>query len=67
VLNISPGVSVDYNLGPALALRLTPNALFTDYGSSTLTSNGTVQNNGSSFQRNLGVNIGIVYRLGHQH
>lgn len=53
VLNVSAGASVDYNLGPGLALRLTPNALFTDYN--------------SSFQRNLGFNIGILYRFGRQH
>jgi hypothetical protein len=53
VLNVSAGASVDYNLGPALALRLTPNALFTNYG--------------STFQRNLGFNVGVLYRFGHQH
>lgn len=52
VLNVDPGVSVDYNLGPALAIRLTPNALFTHY-------NG-------DFQRNLGWNIGVLYRFGRQ-
>ena len=67
VLDVSPAVSVDYNLGPALAIRLTPNALFTDYGSSVLTSTGATQNTGRSFQRNLGFNIGILYRFGRQH
>lgn len=67
VLNVSPGVSVDYNLGPALAIRLTPNALFTDYSSSSLNGNGALQSNGSTFARNLGFNIGVLYRLGRQH
>ena len=53
VLNVSAGVSVDYNLSPALALHLAPNALFTDYG--------------STFQHNLGFNIGVLYRFGRQH
>ncbi len=66
-LAVSPAVSVDYNVGPALAIRLTPNALFTDWGSSVLTSNGSLQSSGSSFQRNLGFNVGILYRFGRQH
>jgi hypothetical protein len=53
VLDVSPGVSLDYNLSPALAIRLTPNALFTRY-------NG-------DFQHNLGANIGVLYRFGRQH
>jgi len=61
VLNISPGVSVDYNLGPALAIRLTPNALFTSYDSSVPGASN------SSFQRNLGFNVGVLYRFGRQH
>ncbi len=52
VLHVSPGVSVDYNLGPGLAIRLTPNALLTNYN--------------SSFQRNLGFNVGVLYRFGRQ-
>lgn len=50
VLNVSAGASVDYNLGPALALRLTPNVLVTNFG--------------STFQENLGFNLGVVYRFG---
>jgi hypothetical protein len=50
VLNFDGGASVDYNLGPALAIRLTANELITNYG--------------SSFQKNLGGNLGIVYRFG---
>jgi hypothetical protein len=61
VFDISPGVSVDYNLGPGLAIRLTPNALFTDYGSSV------PGHTGSSFQRNLGFNVGVLYRFGRRH
>jgi hypothetical protein len=52
VVNVSVGASVDYNLGPALAIRLTPNYLMTDYG--------------SELQHNLGFNAGIVYRFGRQ-
>ena len=48
--NLSVGVSVDYNLGPALALRLTPNYLLSLYGSDT--------------QNNLGFNVDVVYRFG---
>ncbi|HEX5234211.1 MAG TPA: hypothetical protein VFW25_02665 [Silvibacterium sp.] len=51
-LNLTAGVSVDYNLGPALALRLTPNYLMSRYGGET--------------QNNLGFNAGIVYRFGRQ-
>lgn len=53
VVNVSAGASVEYNLSPGLAVRLTPNALFTNYG--------------SSFQHNLGFQMGVVYRLGRQH
>jgi hypothetical protein len=52
VVNVSMGASVDYNLGPGLAIRLTPNYLMTDYG--------------SELQHNLGFNAGIVYRFGRQ-
>jgi hypothetical protein len=51
-VNVSVGASLDYNLGPALAIRLTPNYLMTDYG--------------SELQHNLGFNAGIVYRFGRQ-
>jgi hypothetical protein len=50
VVNVSVGTSVDYNLGPGLAVRLTPNYLLTDYG--------------STLQHNLGWNVGVVYRFG---
>jgi hypothetical protein len=51
-VNVSVGASVDYNLGPGLAIRLTPNYLMTDYG--------------SQLQHNLGFNVGVVYRFGRQ-
>jgi len=51
-LNLTAGASVDYNLGPALALRLTPSYLMTRYGSST--------------QNNLGFTAGVVWRWGRQ-
>jgi hypothetical protein len=50
--NVSVGVPIDYNLGPGLAVRLTPNYLLTDYG--------------STLEHNLGFNAGIVYRFGRQ-
>jgi hypothetical protein len=50
VLNVSAGASVDYNLSPGLAFRLTPNYLITNYG--------------STFQYNPGWNLGVVYRFG---
>jgi hypothetical protein len=49
-LNVDIGASVDYNLSPGLAIRLTPNYLFSNYG-------GDVQNN-KAWQ------IDLVYRLG---
>lgn len=50
VLNFSGGAAADYNLGPALAIRFSANELVTNYG--------------SSFQENLGGNLGVVYRFG---
>jgi hypothetical protein len=50
VLNFNGGVSADWNISPALAVRFTANELVTNYG--------------SSFQENLGGNMGIVYRFG---
>jgi hypothetical protein len=51
-LNVTAGASLDYNLGPGLAVRLTPNYLFSRYGSDT--------------QNNVGFNAGVVYRFGRQ-
>lgn len=51
-LNATAGVPLDYNLSPALAIRLTPVYLLSRYGSDT--------------QNNLGFNAGIVYRFGRQ-
>jgi hypothetical protein len=50
VLNFLGGVSADFNLSPSVAFRFTANELITNYG--------------SSFQENLGGNLGIVYRFG---
>jgi hypothetical protein len=47
------GVPIDYNLGPALAVRIMPDYLFTTFGSSTQV-------------KNIGFNIGLVYRFGRQ-
>lgn len=52
-LNASPGVAVDYNLGPGLAVRLSSVYLVSRYGGDT--------------QNNLGFNMGFVYRFGRQH
>ncbi|HVW76701.1 MAG TPA: hypothetical protein VHB45_03750 [Alloacidobacterium sp.] len=51
-LNLSASASVDYNLSPGLALRLTPSYLMTRYSSST--------------QNNLGWEGSVVYRWGRQ-
>jgi hypothetical protein len=48
--NMSLGVPLDYNLGPGLAIRLTPLYFLTTYGSEA--------------QNNLGFNVGVVYRFG---
>ncbi len=57
------GVNFDYNFYPNLAFRVTPTYVGTTFdGSSyqgTQTVHGTVQNN-------VGLNLGIVYRLGRQ-
>jgi hypothetical protein len=50
VFNASIGASLDYNLGPGLAIRLTPNYLITNYG--------------STMEYNPGGNLGVVYRFG---
>ena len=47
------GVPIDYNLGPGLAVRITPDYWFTTFGSSTQV-------------KNIGFNIGLVYRFGRQ-
>jgi hypothetical protein len=52
VFNVSAGVPIDYNLGPGLAIRVTPTYLLTDYG--------------SELQHNKGFTMGIVYRFGRQ-
>lgn len=52
VFNLSIGAPIDYNLGPTLAVRLTPNYLMSDYG--------------SQIQNNLGFNAGVVWRFGRQ-
>ena len=49
-LAVSVGAAVDYNLSPALALRLMPDYLLTNYG--------------SDIQHNLGFTAGVVYRWG---
>jgi hypothetical protein len=52
VFNVSAGAVLDYNLSPTLAVRLMPNYLLTDYG--------------STLQHNLGFTSSLVYRWGRQ-
>ena len=62
--------NVDYNLDPALAIRISPTYVLTDFTYApqvTVLSDsgtGTVPTYNSSIQNNLGFNIGIVYRFG---
>ena len=51
--NMTPGAAVDYNLSPALAIRLSSTYLLSTYG--------------SDIQNNLGFNIDVVYRFGRQN
>ena len=51
-LAFSVGAPVDYNLSPALAIRLMPNYLLTNFG--------------GDLQHNLGFTVGVVYRWGRQ-
>jgi hypothetical protein len=46
-------VPIDYNLGPALAVRISPGYWLSTFGSTTQI-------------KNLGFNIGMVYRFGRQ-
>ncbi len=50
----SGGVSLDYNLAPNWALRVTPTWVGTTFIGPT----------GSSLQNNIGVNVGVLYRFG---
>jgi hypothetical protein len=52
-LSAAVGVPVDYNLGPALAVRLQPGYWFTTFSNTPQV-------------KNLGFNVGIVYRFGRQ-
>jgi hypothetical protein len=52
----SLGVSADYNIYPNVAVRFTPTWVGTNF----------VGPNGSTIQNNLGFNLGILYRFGHQ-
>jgi hypothetical protein len=52
-LSVAAGVPVDYNLSPALAIRLQPGYWLSTFGSTTQI-------------KNLGFNIGLVYRFGRQ-
>jgi hypothetical protein len=52
-LVLDAGAPIDYNLGPGLAIRITPNYLFTTY-------NSTIQT------KNLAFTYGLVFRFGRQ-
>jgi hypothetical protein len=52
----SVGVSADYNIYPNLAVRFTPTWVGTNF----------VGPNGSKIQDNIGFNLGVIYRFGHQ-
>jgi hypothetical protein len=50
-VTVSAGIPIDFNLGPGLAVRLTPDDIVTTFGSATQV-------------KNLGFTSGIVYRFG---
>lgn len=50
VFNVGVGLPLDFNLGPGLAIRVTPTYLLSDYG--------------SELQHNRGFTMGLVYRFG---
>jgi hypothetical protein len=52
----SLGVSADYNVAPNFAVRFTPTWMATNFVGPT----------GSTIQNNLGFNLGVIYRFGHQ-
>jgi hypothetical protein len=52
VFATTPGITVDYNFDPQLAVRITPEMVITRFG--------------SEWQFNKGLSFGIVYRFGQQ-
>lgn len=52
VFAITPGITVDYNFDPQLAVRIAPEMLITRFG--------------SQWQFNKGFSFGVVYRFGQQ-
>ncbi len=52
----SAGLNADYNVYPNLAVRFSPTWVGTNF----------IGANGSKLQSNLGFNVGILYRFGHQ-
>jgi len=65
---ISFGVSVDYNIQPNLAVRFTPTYVGTMFksgpGSNPLVPSYTPPS--PAIENNVGFNVGVVYRFGHQ-
>jgi hypothetical protein len=52
VFTTNAGIPLDYNIDPALAIRVTPEFQLTRFGGQS--------------QFNKGISFGIVYRFGHQ-
>lgn len=70
VLAVNASVPIDYNLSPGLALRVSPDYLFTNFGGQKITATDPATGYPVSFrsitstQHNLGFTAGIVYRFG---
>ncbi len=62
----SLGVSADYNVQPNLAIRFTPTYVATMFRSGPNALNNNVTPPSPAVQNNLGFNVGLVYRFGHQ-
>jgi hypothetical protein len=64
----SVGVSADYNIQPGLAIRFTPTYIGTIFrsGPGSNPSMPSYTPPSPSVQNNIGFNVGVVYRFGHQ-
>lgn len=63
---VSVGVNLEYNFYTNFAFRLTPTYVGTMFRGVTENADGTRGSSTGSIQNNLGFNMGIVYRWGHQ-
>jgi hypothetical protein len=61
---VSFGISGDYNIQPNLAIRITPTYMGTMFRSGPDAFGVTPPS--PAVQNNIGVNVGIIYRFGHQ-